>query len=440
MNDSVKKKDFSSCVFNAAAGKGYPLGRQQESGPLSGLSYPQEREIKNLGIRLFWKLNALEGIPEPLIDSPLPRTYRSTSKRRIFKKGERFFLLLDPKAFPSEGVEISPLEPEGHENLFIFLAKKLNTPPYKTLAEALNYIIIRESGDKKAVIFNIHRLSAEEVRKIKLLSGHLEKSSLSVLSVFYYYDPTRSSYYLESVRPESSLNFRRLCGPGKLMLELGDKRFFYGPTVFSQVNPSVLPQMLEKMEEFFTRLTGNPEGPGRERPGRPAEKPGVPDLQLPPRGMYRSLTLLDLYCGYGLFGIILSGRFSRVYGMEINPEAVKNAQDNSRHLSPGTGSAPEFHFKRDNILVPALEKFLPPPGRGEITVLDPPRGGTAEGVIPYLASRRPLGVVHLFCNPDLISGELKLWKNGGYIPKEIIPVDMFPGTAGCEIMIFLTKD
>ena len=398
-------KDFTAYIYTAAReipGTGR-IGRINESAPFGGMDYDLELQGKKLGLSRFWKDHSLPGTPEKIIPSPLPRNYRATSKRRLIKKKNRYYLLLDPQALPERYAEVSPLEHRTHGDIFIFLSGHLNSGSYKLLAESLNYVIIRESEGKSAVIFNIHSLNSQVVRKIKLLVGHLEASELPVLSVFFYFDPTKSDYYFEANRPEDSLGFRKVSGPPRLMLRVGEAVYFYGPTVFCQVNPQILPALTADMARQLQGIT-------------------------PPR-------LVDLYCGFGLFALSLGQDYPEVYGMEANGEAIKNAWENSKAFA---GKA-RYHFRKALVNPRSLESFLPTSGSGEIIILDPPRGGTESGVIPWLGSRKPSALLHLFCNPDILPLELGRWKNQGYFPKSITPYDMFPGTPGLEICVHLTK-
>jgi tRNA/tmRNA/rRNA uracil-C5-methylase (TrmA/RlmC/RlmD family) len=68
-------------------------------------------------------------------------------------------------------------------------------------------------------------------------------------------------------------------------------------------------------------------------------------------------------------------------------------------------------------------------------LLDPPRGGTAPGVIECAAARRPGRVVHMFCNVDIMPAEIARWKAAGYMPVRGVPFDMFPGTDETEVMV-----
>ena len=75
---------------------------------------------------------------------------------------------------------------------------------------------------------------------------------------------------------------------------------------------------------------------------------------------------------------------------------------------------------------------------GDAVILDPPRGGTAPGVIEGIAARAPARVVHVFCNIEGIAGELSRWASHGYAARQAVPFDLFPGTASVEVMVLLT--
>jgi tRNA/tmRNA/rRNA uracil-C5-methylase (TrmA/RlmC/RlmD family) len=51
--------------------------------------------------------------------------------------------------------------------------------------------------------------------------------------------------------------------------------------------------------------------------------------------------------------------------------------------------------------------------------------------------RRPGTILHLFCNIDLLPGEITRWKGGGYRVVRGVPFDMFPGTPEVELMVLL---
>ncbi|HNX24844.1 MAG TPA: hypothetical protein PKG60_12425, partial [Spirochaetota bacterium] len=81
----------------------------------------------------------------------------------------------------------------------------------------------------------------------------------------------------------------------------------------------------------------------------------------------------------------------------------------------------------------------PEPGIQEYVILDPPRNGTAPGVIAAIAERNPELVVHIFCGVETIPGEIEQWKHAGYQSVRCIPLDMFPGTPDVEVMVLLKR-
>ena len=50
---------------------------------LAALDYQEECEIKQKAFNRFWSSNRLDGTPLKIIESPLARNYRTTSKRRV---------------------------------------------------------------------------------------------------------------------------------------------------------------------------------------------------------------------------------------------------------------------------------------------------------------------------------------------------------------------
>lgn len=225
-----------------------------------------------------------------------------------------------------------------------------------------------------------------------------------VISCFMYLDESRSPYYLEAKRSEKEVGYKKLFGSSFLDITLPDgNRLLYPPTGFSQVNESMVPTFLNTLEKLI-----QPESDAR---------------------------LLDLYCGYGLIGLSLVPKVDSMIGIEIDGPSVKAAAASAEHLY----RKKEIRFLRGEIGPALIRNRLPLPAEKDLLVLDPPRSGTADDVIKELARRSPLRVVHVFCGTDVIPGSLAQWKNQGYLPSEIQPLDLFPGTPNMETMILLKK-
>ena len=127
--------------------------------------------------------------------------------------------------FPKKGVMSiakSAIEPEDHYAIYELIGKKLLTKPYQELTEELNFLIIRDTGEK-VVIFNVATLNGEIVRKLKLLGDMLAKTSHKIVSAWVYHDPSRSEYYLDqkSLEP-GTMRIKKLFGFDEMSLTIND--------------------------------------------------------------------------------------------------------------------------------------------------------------------------------------------------------------------------
>ncbi len=398
----ISARTFANFVKPLIAAPARPLDKVTlHSAPLAHLGYEEEVKIKNEALRRFWKEHHLPGSPEQVIGSPRPRSYRTTSKRKALLRGGTLYLLFGEKALETQKKPFlpSPLEPPEHEQIYRFLQQKLSEPTFKLVAAHLNYLIIRGSYTERAVIFNVDKLDGPLVRKLKMLAEHLQKLPAQVAAAFVYLDPTGSEYYLESTRPSSVVNFKKLYGPNLLMVKYQGRRYRFHPTSFSQVNESMVPVMLKKAKELLA----------------PAKEEG----------------LLDLYCGYGLFSLSLAPSYRKVIGIDFEGPSIKAAEDNSRLNEAGN-----VRFLARRITEELFDKVKLATA-SEAVLLDPPRQGPQPGVIEALIKRRPEKVLHIFCGVDQIPESVKEWKKS-YLVRRIVPLDMFPGSANLEVLILLT--
>jgi 23S rRNA (uracil1939-C5)-methyltransferase len=120
--------------------------------------------------------------------------------------------------------------------------------------------------------------------------------------------------------------------------------------------------------------------------------------------------------------------------VDLSHDSIESAIANaSRH------NAERVRFLRSDITadsIGAIMKQLRPHDR---VILDPPRGGTSEGVIETIAALGPEKVVHLFCNIDLMPTEITRWLSSRYAITQAVPLDMFPGTGAVETMVLFER-
>ena len=377
--------------------------------PFAAMEYDAERRIKHLALKRFWKGNELPGTPDEPIAATLPRHYRATSKRKgVFKNGHLELLHMG-KVSPDSvrrHLQYSILEPDLHHKIYELVLEILSKPAFQFAARNLNYCIIRGSYKNPSVILNLAKLDSSIVRKFKIIADELKKEIPETSSCFLYLDESRSEYYLESKRPEGRTpSFKKLFGSPWLDMTLPNgKRLLYPPTGFSQINEAMIPCFLGTAEKLI-------------RPDQESD-------------------LLDLYCGYGLLGLSMAEKLHSVTGVEIDGSSVKCAENSAAHLYPEKN----IRYVRGMIGPELLRNKLPEPAGEELQILDPPKIGTADGVIHALGRREPRRVLHIFCGIDTIPDSIRQWKKTGYEPRRIVPLDFFPGTPNLETMILFEKN
>lgn len=143
-------------------------------------------------------------------------------------------------------------------------------------------------------------------------------------------------------------------------------------------------------------------------------------------------TVLDLYCGVGSIGLSMAHRAREVIGVEIEPEAVRCAQENAARSGIGNarfycgdaGDAEDL-FRR-------AEEERGAPLLPDVVILDPPRKGCDERLLSALARRAPARIVYISCHPETLARDAARLIALGYAPGPVAPFDLFPCTGHVE--------
>jgi 23S rRNA (uracil1939-C5)-methyltransferase len=144
-------------------------------------------------------------------------------------------------------------------------------------------------------------------------------------------------------------------------------------------------------------------------------------------------TLLDAYCGTGTIGLSLAGKAKKVIGVEVNPDAVRDANVNAE--INGITNA-EFIAADAGWF---MEKLLQGGESPDVVITDPPRAGCNSRFLKSLIALAPKKVVYVSCNPETLARDLYSLRSGGYKVKKIQPVDMFPFTNHVETVVLLSR-
>ena len=145
-------------------------------------------------------------------------------------------------------------------------------------------------------------------------------------------------------------------------------------------------------------------------------------------------TLVDAYCGSGLFSIFLAPYAKNVIGIEISEKSVKYAQINAENA--GVKNIKFVHGDIENVL---QERFLPPENKIDLIVLDPPRIGCEKAVLKAMVAWQPKAIIYISCNPATQARDVKYLNECGYDLQSLLPVDMFPQTEHIEVIGFMTQ-
>ncbi len=139
-------------------------------------------------------------------------------------------------------------------------------------------------------------------------------------------------------------------------------------------------------------------------------------------------TLLDLYCGVGLFGLSLAEQVGRVIGVEADASAAADFRRNAQGLDPV--------ILLEEKVQTALAHLEEPV---DLVVLDPPRSGAGERVVGEIARLAPSRIAYVSCDPATLSRDARHLVESGYQLEQVQPVDLFPQTYHVESVALFVR-
>lgn len=284
----------------------------------------------------------------------------------------------------------------------------------------VRHVLIRtgfQSGEiMVCIVINGRKLPAEErlverLTGLRFSEGEGRMTSISV------------SVNTEKTNVIMGKEIRVLWGQERIHDTLGGISFAISPLSFYQVNP-VQTEKLYALALDYAGLTGKE-------------------------------TVWDLYCGIGTISLFMAKNAKQVYGVEVVPEAIADAEENAR--DNGIRNVQFFVGKAEEVLPAFYEgKMNSDSAAGEengkeigltdeqmrhpdVIVVDPPRKGCDEKCLETMLAMKPERIVYVSCDSATLARDVKVLCEGGYELKRVRAVDQFGHSVHTESVSQLVR-
>lgn len=255
----------------------------------------------------------------------------------------------------------------------------------------LRYLLVRVSPElNKAMVTFV--VTERDFRQLTPLAKWVQRKVPEIVSVQQNINASEGNVIL-------GRETRRVLGQPDLFDTVGDVKLRIAPASFFQVNHQQA-GFIYRLVQQWARLT---------------------DAQ----------TALDLYCGIGGISMHLAESAGKVIGIEVVPEAVRNAAENAK-----LNNYRNCRFITGDVVEQLKDLEIP---ARTVAVVNPPRKGCDEEVLAALVESGVSRLIYVSCGPESLARDLAyLTKNGFWVHK-VQPVDMFPQTLHVETVVALER-
>jgi 23S rRNA (uracil1939-C5)-methyltransferase len=257
----------------------------------------------------------------------------------------------------------------------------------------LRNILIRESRDNREIMM-VFITKEESLGFDQSILNNLTRIFPQVVSIYQNINKGYRSVL-------EGKDFRLLKGKVDLEDAIGPFRFKISPQSFFQVNVAQAQILNEKILEY-SHLSGEE-------------------------------TVIDSYCGTAAISIYLANYAKKVYGIEIEKSAIRDAKINSElnrifNLKFFSGRVEEW-----------LYRWRKRGEKAQIIIVDPPRKGCSLKTLKEIVKIKPEQVLYVSCNPATLARDLKYLTKDDYKLEKVLPIDMFPQTSHLECLAYLKR-
>ena len=385
-----------------------PVARQCGGCQIQHLSYEaqlayKENKIKNCLVRLGkFPKEQIDEIMEPIMGMEEPYHYRNKAQFPVGrnKDGELvtgFYASRTHSIIPATHCAIQDKRNEEILNTVLDFMKEFGIEPYDEVTHTglVRHILTRvgyHTGEiMVCLVLNGKSLPHEEVfvERLSKIDG-MKSISINV-------NREKTNVILGN-------KVKTLWGADYIVDSIGTIKYQISPLSFYQVNP-LQTQKLYQTALDYAGLTGNE-------------------------------IVWDLYCGIGTISLFLAKQAKMVYGVEIVPEAIADANRNKEFNQIENV---EFFVGASETVLP--EKYRESGGKmsADVIVVDPPRKGCDVSLLQTILDMGPKRVVYVSCDPATLARDLRFLCDGGYELKKVRGCDMFGHSGHVETVVLMSK-
>lgn len=358
-------------------------------------TYEEELRIKRNNIENLFKINYRSEYPsiQSVVPSPQITNYRNKVQYPVSPDGH--FSFFSKHSHRTQNIDECILHPESFRQITLIVERFISEHNISCYDEEKNkglirYLYIRQAPETKetmvCIVINGSSIPHAEqlIQKLSVIPD--------VVSIFLNINKKNTNVILG---PE----FIHLWGKEFITDKLCGLSLNISPDSFYQINSKQTAQLYNYVKK--------------------AAKFNKNDI------------LLDLYCGIGTIGLICSNEVKETIGVEIIPNAIKNAERNKKLNDIENAS---FICGDVKNIIDNIDQ------KPTCIIVDPPRKGLDEVTISTIKKILPEKLIYISCNPATLTRDLGIINSEhDYNILSIVPFDMFPRTCHVETVCLLTR-
>lgn len=364
------------------------------------ITYEAEQALKYRKVTdALNRLGHVDVTPEPICGAQQPDRYRNKAQYPVHVENGRlaagFYAPFSHRVIDCKNCLLQPAEFTDILRVIAKWTEKYKIPTYdETTGKGLLRHVYLRKGFETGEIMVCLVINGARVFKTQELIAALTAANEHIKTVLLNHNTEDTNVILGG-------KCTVLYGSGTIEDILCGKRFRISPLSFYQVNHDQAQKLYEKAAEFAIGEN--------------------------------TKTLIDLYCGAGTIGLSMADKVENLIGVEIVPEAVKDAEtnaalngvSNARFLCADAAEAAK-RLRDEGI-------------RPDTVILDPPRKGCDDALISTVAAMSPERIVYVSCDPATLARDCGKLTSLGYEVRRAVPFDLFPRTVHVETVVLMSK-